>query len=115
MFTEDVKQQHNNNNNMPSGLFYLIHRMGSFTTRGVWYNYFHHFYRNCVKFHANSEDSAQTPRSAVSDLGLYCLPNSMHFLERSFISETQESSVYIYSRQCITRSVLSKVTGLRVL
>ena len=30
-----------------------------------------------VEVFANSEDPDQTPRSAASDLGLYCLPNTL--------------------------------------
>ena len=39
--------------------------------------YYYHVFDKFSEFNINSVDPDQTPRSAVSDLGLRCLPRSL--------------------------------------
>ena len=43
---------------------------------------FRYSYRKMVELFANSEDPDQMPRSAASDLGLHCLPNTRFGVSR---------------------------------
>ena len=62
---------------MPSALFYLNSSATSISyIRGVWLVFIIIFCR-ISELNANSIDPDQTPHSAASDLGLYCLPMSL--------------------------------------
>ena len=63
---------------MPSGSSTLTLRTGQFPISGVsgWFLFLSYFVI-ISELISNSVDSDQTPRSAASDLGLYCLPMSL--------------------------------------
>ena len=60
---------------MPKGIFYLHSSDRSiFNIRGIWAVLLISYFIEIPVFNANNVDADQTPRSAVSDLGLHCLP-----------------------------------------
>ena len=71
------------NPHLPSGpvhAFQLDESVSSF--RGVWCTFSFLFYFELIFLLANSEDADQTLRSAVSDLGVHCLPMSQKWYAR---------------------------------
>ena len=63
---------------MPSGFFYFNSLDGFISyIRGVWLVFIIIIFAEISELNANSVDPDQMPHSAVSDLGLHCLPMSL--------------------------------------
>ena len=63
---------------MPSGLFYLKSLDRSiYNRKGVCFDLIITIFKEIPVLNANSVDRDQMPHSAVSDLGLHCLPLSL--------------------------------------